>query len=962
MDDDDLDDPDDEEDDDCDEDDDSYLDSRENSCEYSDDRCSMESTATTTATLRRCWGDSTATPGGGCGSRHVSLTTTRDSLPRDWSRESSYARDLRPVYEIRETSSLRDDISRETSRARELSRGLSHVRDLSRESSNTHDFSRENSNVRDLSRENSFTRDISRENSFARDHFSEVNYMRDGSQENTNIHELHLTGTVMSDLPATSISFGQHVPRTGSPVLVADANGGSADDTIDCSTSQNIPLKSAPAEILNLSLSVAKEDNNPIDLSVKKMVASSINRENTISNMASLQPLSVSRPSFLPIGCKSSVPSSFALSTSMPLKSPLTPIKEQPSDILSPVTESSLLLKSIYNTTERVARVSKSMHENQQIACGSVQSRKKSGVMLNAYLTEKAIKDSNIKCQQYLTSDTSAASFKPVVTCDQSFNSEEGLPVRKQPIKVCKDIKDTRSKCPQYLTSDTSTASSKPVVTCHQNLHLKEGLPVRLETIKVGKDIRDTFTKFYKFLSSGTPTSFSEPVVTRDQEVHQKDGLPVTKAPFEVSIDTITPSDERNIKRPKSPVTDENKIISGPGLLKPKSYLWGKWHESKNSQIPETDKISASASNVDDSLTTSNVASNISFRTLGADQEIIKTSSTVSHELFKTDKLISDPKANISSGNYLPLSSNMSAVYHKNITPLILHQNQENFSRQKELMKTATTMSATATNCGAKTSLASSPEPCRDKYSETLQPTPKMTLVMKTSCGTTTATSSAQSVDDNNSIITERTAPEEVVKQRHLYDNESPSSTVSSTSKLLASTTVASTIPTHMNQDSINNNGSEIYKITSHSKNNTATITNINPSSTISLTNTRNSGLHSISNNTTATKTDVNIKHEQKSLESSTKENSSTPKSVSSSATTSNNILSSLGSSITIAKLTSKSSSLLGATSSIGTHVSGRSSSGVSSAMNLTVLNTSDSKSGVSFLSPSGVVPTSTSR
>ena len=95
------------------------------------------------------------------------------------------------------------------------------------------------------------------------------------------------------------------------------------------------------------------------------------------------------RPSFLPVLSRPSLLESSGLAAS-----PSTPIREHPSEILSPVTESSSLLKSIYQTTERAAQVS-SVVLDPSTESGSSRS------MLHAYLRERAVRDTAIKRQQY---------------------------------------------------------------------------------------------------------------------------------------------------------------------------------------------------------------------------------------------------------------------------------------------------------------------------------------------------------------------------------------------------------------------------------------------------------------------------------------------------------------------------------------------------------------------------------
>ena len=131
-------------------------------------------------------------------------------------------------------------------------------------------------------------------------------------------------------------------------------------------------------EVLDLSSSSSPKEESPMDLSVKRP--------------------SVIRPNSLSIE-----------------RAPSVPVKEQPRDILSPLTDSSVLLKSIYDTTSSLTK--------------KVSPPRDDDVMLHTYLKERAVIDSARKRKQYLLSpsaiDGDHGSFKYSLTVADSSGGQQ---------------------------------------------------------------------------------------------------------------------------------------------------------------------------------------------------------------------------------------------------------------------------------------------------------------------------------------------------------------------------------------------------------------------------------------------------------------------------------------------------------------------------------------------------------
>ncbi|XP_068236771.1 transcription factor HIVEP3 isoform X1 [Palaemon carinicauda] len=151
--------------------------------------------------------------------------------------------------------------------------------------------------------------------------------------------------------------------------------------------------------------------DSPIDLSVKKLAgpSSAVGHDKVLPLKKHAVP---TRPNFLPIMSNSSVTDlrSPAGKLASP-GTPLTPIREHPSEILSPVTESSSLLKSIYNTTLRISSVSSG--ERQNIVLDPTKENGCNSLMFQDYLKERAVLESNFKRQQYKNSSSDTSPDSP---------------------------------------------------------------------------------------------------------------------------------------------------------------------------------------------------------------------------------------------------------------------------------------------------------------------------------------------------------------------------------------------------------------------------------------------------------------------------------------------------------------------------------------------------------------------
>ncbi|XP_042230982.1 uncharacterized protein LOC121872325 isoform X3 [Homarus americanus] len=177
-------------------------------------------------------------------------------------------------------------------------------------------------------------------------------------------------------------------------------------------TSRNCSGSPKEVTVQKVTNNVESSRDSPMDLSVKKTMA--VNFITVIDKTSTPKKSIPRRPSFLPLMSTGSKPSITDLRSPVgSLASPgtqSTPIREHPSEILSPVTESSTLLKTIYNTTERASHVS---FEKQSIVPDPTKENGCSSSMLQAYLKERAMLDTTIKRQQYKDSSSDTSPDSP---------------------------------------------------------------------------------------------------------------------------------------------------------------------------------------------------------------------------------------------------------------------------------------------------------------------------------------------------------------------------------------------------------------------------------------------------------------------------------------------------------------------------------------------------------------------
>ncbi|XP_018027735.1 uncharacterized protein LOC108682979 [Hyalella azteca] len=341
-----------------------------------------------------------------------------NSSMRDNSRENSYVResscDNSYVNESREGSSMRD--SRENSYLGE-SRENSYAREI-----------RENSCIREI-RENSCVRE-SRENSCIREN-CENSYIRESrgcvpeSRENSCIPEFAFVeeNIVLGSGNGFEKNKEDFCFSTGHLLSSAAM---SSHEEIKADEEVCIDLRVSKVACRSAGSPASAPDDAPMDLSIKKssnstqpgaILPSSLLPHVVSSAKITIASVTSSRPSFLQL-----VPPKSSTS----LVSPLTPIREQPADILSPVTDSSMLLKSIYSTTERASRVS--VLSSQAGYPHSIAASQASGVMMKAYLTQRAIQDTFIKRHQYQGQTSySDASNEPSDIENSTHESKTGL-------------------------------------------------------------------------------------------------------------------------------------------------------------------------------------------------------------------------------------------------------------------------------------------------------------------------------------------------------------------------------------------------------------------------------------------------------------------------------------------------------------------------------------------------------
>ncbi|KAF2361839.1 Zinc finger C2H2-type [Trinorchestia longiramus] len=280
--------------------------------------------------------------------------------------------------ESRENSSMRDS-SRENSYFRDSSRENSYVNE-SREGSCFRD-SRENSYIRE-SRENSFLGE-SGENCYVRDS-RENSYIQD-SRENSYVGESRENSCIPDSRENSCIRDGSLENN------LLSGNSGCSGSFEKCKEdTSSLCLSSASSVMLGRSQKFLQVEDAGMDLRVSSVACRNVPHvEITPTAAVDDAPIDLSiKKSFQDPAPKSD----HGLFSSL--------LSRGPTDILSPVTESSMLLKSIYNTTERASRASSVLH-NQASFAGPIPNSQASGVMMKAYLTERAIQETFIKRHQY---------------------------------------------------------------------------------------------------------------------------------------------------------------------------------------------------------------------------------------------------------------------------------------------------------------------------------------------------------------------------------------------------------------------------------------------------------------------------------------------------------------------------------------------------------------------------------
>ncbi|RXG58049.1 Transcription factor E4F1 [Armadillidium vulgare] len=225
------------------------------------------------------------------------------------------------------------------------------------------------------------------------------------------------------------------------------------------------------------------DDTTPIDLSIKRpSVITACNYQDSTSERDQTV-----RPSHLPI------PKKIVTEISKPKSptAPTTPIRENAKDILSPVTESSLLLKSIYDTTYRVS--SSNFEKNSQ---ADPMKDTSCGPMLQTYLTERAVLDSTRKRYQYLHTSVE----------DQSLNNDQNYSIvysSHQYSGSSAGTKSYTSSASYHSTSQTLVVSSASGTACL--------VPITSSSYEPGP--------CYAAVSSSTSVSSSDKLVNVSQSV-----------------------------------------------------------------------------------------------------------------------------------------------------------------------------------------------------------------------------------------------------------------------------------------------------------------------------------------------------------------------------------------------------------------------------------------------------------
>uniref|UniRef100_A0A6A7G4T3 Shn zinc finger protein n=1 Tax=Hirondellea gigas TaxID=1518452 RepID=A0A6A7G4T3_9CRUS len=719
----------------------------------------------------------------------------------------------------------------------------------------------------------------------------------------------------------------------------------------------------------------------PMDLSVKKPQASLPSSSScevtysvgklSVSSTLSYQSLTVPRPLYLSL--TASTPEN-KLSSPMPLRSPLTPIREQPEDILSPVTESSVLLKCIYNTTERASKVSAALNINNNQS--QILSQEQSGTMMTAYLTEKAIHDTSIKRQQYQATGSCLSTASGTLD-----DARYVVPCRTVSPQI---IVPQHSGYGRHLTVCPIQQKS-PLVHRSETNFVEKGTPIQEKKLDNVKSASDLTTDIKKFITTDNNDNRTHGSLKPKSYYCGK--WQSSKPSLEQSESITTLSSSIEVNRLSSPNTCQVKF--NPGIRE---------HHVTTTPVSMSSYTSKFKSHTTDTIDILNSSDKAPIE--------IECSESVQHSHISDRnvkyKCIVPPYVPVSNSRivpppYVPVSTSRSSLV--NVSPIISVSGTNSVvASQSMAVASASLITVSekdaiiktpglpvASNAGGESIQAQS---VVAGYSNpvTVRPIPKMTLI-KTSSGTIIAVSDVPSVDDHSSRIV---VP---ITQNNISFNSNSGSIQSNncsnirqlsylkiqTSSFAISDSINNPIPTISNLNVIDGNIANSLSSSVTNSINKPTTVAVFSAKPIVFTSNNNivSGpstgpmlsprnINSPSKLTTmdATKTSspgTILTQEKGGIASQIISNVSTFTTVITPSSTLTNIV---NLSAVAARNSTRTSPVVGhvstvLTPSIGVPSSGIRSAGPSSAVNLTVLNSSDSKSGTSFLSPSGVVPTS---
>lgn len=219
------------------------------------------------------------------------------------------------------------------------------------------------------------------------------NYQRDGTS--IEVEDVGEVVKEVKDCPRNSAT-----PAARSGVLVMQPSNRSSSDAL------GLPESAKEAKFPKATAGAESPRDSPMDLSVKRIPVLNFSPVLDKTSTGKKAPLP-RRPCFLPLMSRPNITSQRSPVCSLASPGPPTPIREHASEILSPVTESSTLLKTIYNTTERASHASFDM---QNIVPDPTKENGCSSSMLQAYLKERAVLDTTIKRHQYKESSSSDTS------------------------------------------------------------------------------------------------------------------------------------------------------------------------------------------------------------------------------------------------------------------------------------------------------------------------------------------------------------------------------------------------------------------------------------------------------------------------------------------------------------------------------------------------------------------------